>query len=165
MKTTTTPTISEFKAWSLSHYSLAHAVCAAKAYAQCRREQVDAYLRPIFDSFKFTIGEEFGGRRGDAGKPITDPTRLYLCGDEELCKDYFHACDLEHRKHGFTGPYGHCPALIAEHLLVIAENALLDAGCKLMGIEDGHAALWGDKREKMLDLLLGACLNAKKEAA
>jgi hypothetical protein len=158
------PTMPQFQAWARDHRTLAEAVCHAKAYAECRREQVDAYLRPIFDEFKFTVGAEFGGRVGDAGAPITDPRRLYLCGDDALCKDYYHACDLEHRKHGFTGPNGHCPALIAEHLLAIAENALLNSGCKLIGLED-HSSLDGDTRERFLDLLLGAALNAKKEAA
>lgn len=159
-----TPTLQEFKAWSRDHYQLAHAVCTAQAYAECRREQVNAYIRPIFDSFKFTVGEKFERTR-KAGEPITDPERVYLCCDEELCKDYYHACDHAHRAHGFTGPDGHCPALIAENLLSIAQNALLDAGAKLIGIEGGSDSFWGENRAKMLDLLLGACLNSKKEAA
>lgn len=151
-----TPTIKEFKAWSRMHHGLAYAVIQAKAFAQVERERVNAYILPLFNSFRFSTADTLDGR------PINDPEHLYLCKDEELCKDFYEACDKAHREHGFTGKHGHCPALMAEHLQIIAENALLDAGCKLMGIESG---LYGENREKMLEILLGACMVEHKKAA
>lgn len=78
---------------------------------------------------------------------------------ERECAAFYEACDVEHRKHGFTGPKGHCPALVAENLQRIAEAHLLEAGGKLMGF-DGRS-IYGDNRKKFLDLLLGACLKTE----
>jgi hypothetical protein len=55
-------------------------------------------------------------------------------------------------------PEGHCPALEAETLLRIAENALLRAGADFLYIEELH--IHGEERKKMLDLLLRACISA-----
>ena len=158
-----TPTLQEFKRFSKAHAGLAHAVCMAQAFAQCKREQVDAYIKPVFDLYDFYVNPEWVEKRGMSAERITTPKQLYLSGQEALCAEFYADCDREHRKHGFTGKVGHCPALEAEHLQIIAENALLDAGCALLGIETGQ--LYGENRQKMLDLLLGACLKAKAERA
>ena len=148
-----TPSLPEFKQFCREHYNLARAVCEAMAFAQCERERVNAYILPLFQEWDF---------RDETGAPITNPEQLYLCDDDGYCTAYYKACDEAHRKHGFTGPDGHCPALVAEHLLIIAQNALLQAGANLLGFD--HQMLWGDDRKKMLDLLLGACINIKKAA-
>ncbi len=160
-----TPTLQQFKTWSKLHRPLAEAVCMAQAFAECERERVDAYIQPIFDSFNFMIGEKMGNRlQNDVGERITDPKQLYLCTDETLCAQYYAACDVAHRAHGFTGKPGYCPALIAEDQLRKAQHALIDAGCKLMDIDP--ASLWDMKnRDKMLDLLLGACLKKDERRA
>lgn len=135
----------------------------AQAYAEITRERVDAYIKPVFDQFTFTVGEKFS-RCGVAGERITDPELLYLSGDEELCSRYFAACDVEHRRHGFTGPEGHCPALIAEHDHTKAEWALLKLACPVIGIPDWES-VHGQHREKLLELLLGLAFAKDLEPA
>lgn len=157
-----TPSLQEFKRWAKSHYSIARAVIMAQAFAQLERERVDAYIQPLFDLYDFRVRAEWADCRPD--EKITKPKDLYLSNQEALIAEYYEECDKEHRKHGFTGPHGHCPALRAENLQIIAENLLLDAGCKWLDIS--RAAMGLDDRKKMLDLLLGACLkDAEKVAA
>lgn len=132
----------------------------AQAFAELKREQVDAYIQPIFDDFGFEYAARWAERGGPTGR-IAKPEDLYLCDDEAGMKRFYECCDEAHRAHGFDGPKGHCPALTAEHLLVIAQNALIDASSPLFGVD--FSATFGDDRRKLLDLLLGACL--KKEAA
>lgn len=155
-------TEAQFIAWSKEHASLALTVCKAQAYAEVMRKKVDAYIRPIFDRFTFLPGLSFRSHVGDA--PITDPEHLHLCEDEAMLKAYYDACHEEHLKQGYTGEWGFCPALRAENLLTQAENVFLEAGAELMGLENPPFDL--DLREKMLKLLLGACLkdvNPKEE--
>ncbi len=142
-------TAAEFKQWSKDHKPLAMAVCRAMAFAEVEQQRVDAYVRPIFDSFNFVDEHE---------KKIEHPKDVYLSQDEAACKAFFARCDEAHRAHGFKGPEGHCPALEAETVLRIAEDALLRAGADFLEIEELH--IYGEDRKKMLDLLLGACINA-----
>lgn len=151
-----TPTLQEFKAWAKSHHSLAHAVCMAQAFAQLERERVDAYVGPIFDSFGFHYRGDLADKAGLSG-PIPSPKELYLCDDERQLALYYEECDQAHRAHGFKGPKGHCPALVAEHLQIIAENALLKAGGALVGVDFIGTSL--EHRAQALDLLMGACLK------
>lgn len=152
---TARPTVAQFKRWCQDHHGLAKAVCLAKAFAQVERERVDAYIRPIFDSYKFEYGPEIT-RRELTGR-IPSPKELYLVDDGPELAAYYADCDDAHRAHGFTGPKGHCPALVAEHLLCIAEGHLIDAAMPLFGIEH----VYGDDRKRYLDLLIGACLKAR----
>jgi hypothetical protein len=146
-----TRTVAQFKQWAIAHTRLARAVCAAKALAQLERERVNAYVLPIFKTYRFL---------DESGAPIDSPDALFLCKDDAMCKAFYDACDVAHRAHGWRGREGHCPALTAEHLLITAENALLEAGCEFLGPEQMPSALYGgDKRKEMLDLLLGACLR------
>jgi hypothetical protein len=151
------PNIAEFKRWAKSHTALAEAVCLAQAFAELQRERIDAYITPIFQRYGFQYSGELC--RNLSG-PLPNQGDLYLCEDPRIA-DYFEECDQAHRAHGFTGPHGHCPALVAEHLLIKAQNALIDAAMPLFGVE--HHMMSTDQRRKYLDLLLGACLI--KEAA
>ena len=157
-----TPSLQEFKRFSRSNYQLAYAVCMAQAFAKCERERVDAYVQPIFEDFGFEYSQKAELRSGRTGL-IPNVRDLYLCDDEAGLKRFYECCDEAHRAHGFKGPQGHCPALVAEHLQIIAENHLLEAGCKLLGVDQG--GLWGENRAKMLDLLMGACINSKRQIA
>lgn len=152
------PTLEQFKAWAKAHKPLALAVLQAQAYAEVRREQVDAYIKPIFDTYRFYVSKEFRDTAKD--ERITTPNDLYLTDlDDPLVKAYYEDCDKAHHEHGFTGPKGHCPALEAEHLLMEAQNHLLDCGAELTGISASD--LYGDNRAKMLELLLGACMSKR----
>lgn len=149
------PTLDEFKTWAKAHSKQALQVCTAKAFAQCEKERVNAYIQPIFESFKFT----YAGKLAESCKltgPIPNQNELYLCDDEVRLAAYYAECDQAHREHGFTGPTGHCPALTADHFRIQTENLFLREGCDLFELEDipGMPA----DRKKLLDLLLGACL-------
>jgi hypothetical protein len=150
---TTTPAVAEFTAWAKAHTDLALTVCKAQAYAELKRKQVNEYLKPIFEQFSFTYPD---------GTPLTEEKYLYRCEDEAMWMAYYAACDVEHRKHGFDGPQGHCPALIGESLLIDAQNLLLREGADFFGLQDiPHMP---EDREKMLKLLLGACLKSATPA-
>jgi hypothetical protein len=165
-----TPTITEFKAWARNNKELAHAVLMAQSYAETKRKQVDAYIAPIFAKFKFYPSDDMlsmkgtDSRRGVANEQITDIRDLYMTdleGVEYLtfCK----LCDDEHRKHGFTGKPGYCPALMAEDMLIKAQNVLLESGCALLGLRDIPFA--PAHRKQMLDLLIGGCFAKDRIAA
>lgn len=149
-----TPNLVQLKQWAIAHTRLAKAVCAAQALAQLERERVNAYVLPIFKTYRFL---------DENGAPIDCPDNLYLCKDDAMCKAYYHACDEAHRAHGWRGREGACPARVAEILLSHAEHALLEAGCELFGLPNMPAAFYaGDARKQMLDLLLGVCLRDAK---
>jgi hypothetical protein len=162
--TRTPPTLDQFKRWARDSAPVARAVCLAQAYAELERERVDAYIRPIFDRYKFEYAARWSENPDGTPyhKRIPDPAHLYLCDDEPGLKAFYADCDDAHRAHGFTGPEGHCPALRAEHLLLVAQSALIDLAKPLFGFDSTH--LYGEDRRKCLDLLLGACLKADKEA-
>jgi len=147
-----------FKSWAKDTAPAARAVLMAKVFAQMERERVDAYTRPIFESFKFQYCGELAGKCQLTG-PIADPKHLYLC-DDPLVPAYYEDCDKAHREHGFTGPHGHCPALTAEHLVIVAENLLIGLAAPIFGINVPDLTL--EHREKYLDLLIGACLKESK---
>lgn len=156
------PSLEEFKTWCRDHRRLALSVCQAKALALVTRERVDAYIKPIFDSFNFKYSgesvEKIEDRGGESilGKPLPSPRELYLCDDPRI-EEYFAACDAEHRRQGYTDLQpGYCPALVAESLLIDAENALMEAANPLFGLSYSPS---GEDRDKYLKLLIGACLK------
>jgi hypothetical protein len=145
-----TVSLARFKEWARTNRDLALTVCTAKAFAEVERERVDAYVRPIFARYAFTDD------LGRTGRLLVDPKDCYLSEDDARCAAFFAECDRAHRAHGWSGPDGNCPALEAEHLLIKAENLLLDALGGLIGM-DGFYSL--DLRARALDLALGACLT------
>jgi hypothetical protein len=147
-----TPTLPAFKHWAHEVQPAARAVLMARVHVEMEHERVNAYVRPIFDDYKFTYGATAHDRTG----PIPDPEHLYLCDDEPMLAAFYADCDKAHRAHGFTGPAGHCPALRADMLRVITENALIDLAEPLFHID--HTQLYGENRAKYLDLLIGASL-------
>jgi len=154
--TRTMPTLAEFKAWAIAHRALAEAVVMAQAAAIVTRARVDAYIAPLFQARTFHVREQWRA----AGITIKTPADLYLTEDNDpAVAEFFAACDAAHRAHGFTGPAGYCPALIAERAVIQAEWALMDAADPLFHI--GHPSVT-EHRRQYLDLLLGACLLKEK---
>lgn len=107
------------------------------------RAAVDQYIEPIFHTFGF--------RNCRTGEPITHSKYLYLTGtvQDDLCDQYYAACDVAHREHGHDLPAGHCPALIAESEQIEAESALIDSVGKLMGFEN----VYGEHRKQLFRIL------------
>ena len=155
--TATALTLDTLKEWSKDCAPAALAVLMARVYAQMERERVNAYILPIFNTYKFECADRWKDRGYEP--PITSPDRIYLCDDEPQVQSFYEACDKAHRDHGFTGKPGHCPALIAEHLVIVTEQALIDLAIPLTGIDH----VYGENRTKYLDLLIGSCLKAEKE--
>lgn len=153
------PTLDEFKAMAKASLPAARALIEARAFAAAERERVDAYINPIFTAYKFTYGD-LGQKCGRTGL-LADKDELYLAEDGPLVAAYYADCDAAHRAHGFTGPKGHCPALTAEHLVIEAERHFIDLTKPLLGIDS--EGLYGDAREKYLDLFLKACLQAERD--
>lgn len=151
-----TPTLSEFQAWARENHRLAHSVCLAQAFAECERKRVDAYVLPIFNSYTWTVRPEFQERRNGGVNTIDKPGDLYLSDQEEQLAEYYAACKAAHIAHGWRGDPDHCPALSADSLLMEAQQALLESGSELLGVN--LRDVYGDLRKRALDLLLGACL-------
>lgn len=152
----------QFREWAREHRALALAVCHAQAAAELTRERVNAYIRPIFDSFGFVycgdLAEKLDSRPGEklVGKRLESEKELYLCDDPRL-QDYFDACDAAHRAHGYDLPKGHCPALRVENILIRAQGELISAAESISGIKRYMLIARGlDKA--YLDLLIRACL-------
>lgn len=116
---------------------------AAQEEAKTVRAVVDEYIEPIFHTFGF--------KNQRTGEPIKHSNFLYLTGNvqDELCEQYYAACDVAHREHGHELQPGYCPALIAENAAIQAESALIDAVGKLMGFEN----VYGENRKKLLGIL------------
>lgn len=152
-----TPSLPAFKRWARDVQPAAKAVLMARVHADMERERVDAYITPIFASYGFTYGAM--GHKCHLDGPIPNQGELYLCDDPRL-PAYYEECDAAHRAHGFTGPHGHCPALVAGYLVLNTENALIDLAKPLFGIEPG--SLYGENRAKYLELLIGACFVKDK---
>lgn len=125
----------------------------AKAFAECERVRVDAYIKPLFELYTFKVAERFQKRRG-CGELVTKPDDLFLCEDEAEMAKFYAECDKEHRKHGFTGKPGQCPALVAESLAILAENTLLEHTLNELPLGIEMWQMHGENRKKMLKLTI-----------
>lgn len=139
----------QLKKWARANRSLAESVLRARAFVELERARVSAYINPIF--------ARYGFRDEDTGELLTDERRSYLAGEDSRFTAYYAECDAAHRAHGFTGEPGECPALCAEELVRLTEQALLDSMGQLSGI-DGHGFnLTLELRAKALDWALNVC--------
>lgn len=153
-----TPTLQEFKVWSKKNRTLALEVCAAQAKAEVTRERVDAYVQPILERFAFKKDLDILKDVPDFGEPITTVRDLYQTEDPRL-PEFYAACQQAHKDHGYQLPDGYCPALVAENEYIKKQNALLEAGSDLLGVD--LQAVY-ELRGKAIDLLLGACLKEQE---
>lgn len=148
-----TPTIGDLKRFERDEQTtfLRLALLAAELCAKETRRKVDAYTRPVFE--RFTFYDDLMRRAPqDAPKErLTDPSRLYLSEDEAQSEAFYAACDVAKRAHGYNLPDGHCPALIAEHNVIKAENALIEHTATYFPAFGNVYRM--DLRKKLLDLL------------
>ena len=153
--------LQKFQKWANDNAELGHAVAMAQAFAELQRERVDAYIQPIFNGFCFHYAAKWEDSGRGLSGPIDSPKHLYLCDDEAQMALYYEACDKAHRAHGFKGPHGHCPALVAENLLMEAQRHLLKSGSELFGVN--FEDVYGEQRAKAIGLLMGATIKAWSE--
>lgn len=144
--------------WAKENKPLTLAVRNATAFAQAEKARVNAYIKPIFDTYTFYNDREVDGPPHAERTRITGPELMYLSTDEEQAARYYQECDAAHVKHGWQGTPGCCPALVAHHQQILAENTLIEAGGKLCGIEGRTLTL--EKRAAFIDLLFRLCINA-----
>lgn len=151
---TAAPSVDQFKTWAKDCAPAARAVLMARVFADMEKERVNAYIRPIFDRYKFTLDP----RWNDAGYTIRGPEHLYLCDlDSVEVANFYAECDEAHIAHGWKGKAGHCPALTAQTLVNTTERLLIELAESLCGIKNEQ--LYGDDRAKYLELLLSSCLG------
>ena len=155
--------------------STVNAYLLARAHAETlepivREIQTDL-LREIEVNYAPEWAERSRRRGGDnlVGR-ITDPDELYL-GNEDECQPYYEALDARYRARfpSLDLPHGHCPYLVARHVQLQAENLLISVAFKsLLNSDLTGADVHGDKRKRMVDLILGLVINHpqyKKENA
>lgn len=149
-------TVESLKAFARSDdtKSCVRAYLLAQVFAQAERERVDSYIKPLFELYNFYVSKEHR-RSGDPDERITDINRLWLTDlKSPQYLEFMAECAKEHRKHGWTGPADHCPALVAESLKIDAENLLLDHATSALPLGIDRDMLYGDARKKMLDLVV-----------
>ncbi len=144
----------EFQKWCETHVMMARALRLTRIHAALTRQAVDAYVQPIFDSFTFEYDPRWAARLHKEG-PITKMDDLYLADLASApVRAFYAACDVAHRTHGFAGPAGHCPALIAEHEVITLENLFIDSAAPLFGIREIPNTA---DRDLYIEILLGGC--------
>jgi hypothetical protein len=128
--------------------------------AELLREQVDAYLQPIFAKYQFQYSGELAKKMKRSG-PVPKPAKLFLSEDPRI-PQYYEECDAEHRRQGYVDlPKDHCPALTAKSLQIQAEEALMASANQVFGLK--RSPYMPDARAKYLDLLMTACLSSNSK--
>ena len=105
------------------------------SHAKVLRQEVDAYLEPVFARFTFSASLECSRAGSPGGQRIEHERHLYLTNlaSPEVAA-YYDACDQAHRAHGYHLKPGQCPALMAEGAMIRAEDDLLEHGERYLGI-------------------------------
>lgn len=131
--------------------SAAEAVFTTMAMAQSIRPVVIAYQTEILRQGQWRIKPEFANRLGD--EVITDPALSYLMSDENFT-DYSAKCRAA-RDQAKLGEYNEdqCPLLMAEHLQIQAERALIDSMQSVTGLS-AERFVPMSKRKEYIDLTL-----------
>lgn len=142
-------TPNKLQGWAKVNRQAVLNMVAARIHAAKERVQVDAYIEPLFQARHFVDAESC--------RVLTESKDLYLSQDDEGVAQFFAECDAAHRMHGFTGPEGHCPALIAENAAVQAENLVLRSIEPLLGVE----VLDLDHRAKLLGIIVSMIEEAQ----
>ena len=133
-------------------------VLMARAYAETMRAQVDAVHREIL-----TECPVYADRWGETHQ-ILNSGDLYKSSDEVLCRDFYDEANHRLRKVGLKPQSmhdDHCPALVAERLLTIAESALIEAAAEVFeGITVNRLICAGlDKYRRWVDMLCRVVVN------
>ncbi|MDX9972248.1 MAG: hypothetical protein RBU21_04555 [FCB group bacterium] len=140
-----------------------NAYLMAKAYAQVKREQVDAVSRRLLAANDYMVADE-NRTKDEPPERITEPRYDWLMGSEAFAG--YHAKRntilLETGIKPADMPAEHCPALVAENLLVKAEWAMLETAWALVvheGPVDGWKDLYGEMRKTFIDLVVKMVVN------
>lgn len=131
-------------------------VLLAQVIAEHKREQVDKIHRRVLAENNYQYDTERWGVLDVSGK-VTEPSDTYLMRESDSA-DYFAKMKAIHLANGYAdAEKGYCPALVAEHMLIQAQNVLLEVASEPMGVD--LTGTCGDNRKKALDLLIGLVTN------
>ena len=100
-----------------------NAVLLAMAHARLEREKIDAMQTDILATAAYRRAADDPAA---PGARILKASEAWLMSDTDFA-DYNAECQRRIRAMGYRLPAGHCPALVAEHLQLLAEVALLQA--------------------------------------
>lgn len=131
---------------------------AAMALTEMIGPIVTAYQRRILAEEKYPYSPKMMARREKAPADwISDLRHIYMLGDEDA-KHYYKRCREEQAKAGLhTDSPEYCPLLVAGHLQMQAEHALIDSMEPVTHIT--RAMIWEksnalENNRKFLDLTL-----------
>lgn len=145
---------------SLGLVNEVNAVLLATAVADVEREKCDAIQRRLLAE------AEYFGRNKTRSNPagdrfrVQEPKDSWLMEDEDAAR-YYAALDAAYAEAGYVLEPGYCPALIAENAQCQAENAMIVAAGKWFPefVDEGTPRVYGEKRAKLVDLLIGLVVN------
>lgn len=131
---------------------MADALFKAMALEQTVRPIVDKYQKEILVEGKWQVDPSHA-RMGQF--VISDPEQSYLMSGSDFAV-YHSRCQEARDKAGLAVDHpDKCPLLVAKHLVIQCENALMKAMAKVTGIdEDKAACLTLDQRKKFVELTL-----------
>lgn len=134
--------------------SLAEAVMATTAHESLIRPIVEGYEHAILKKHQFRISP-YWVEKGVSDNVILDRKDSFLLSEEDS-RTYFAECHAarDAAKLKVSNPE-FCPLLVAEHLRIGAENALLKAMAATPGLESfGSGGLTLEIRDKAIDITL-----------
>lgn len=133
---------------------------AAKAHVETIRPIVEGYQRAILADGDYQMCNVWHesmtkGKIDPGNSRITEPERSYLLAAADA-ERYHKACNQAAKDAGLgVSKEGNCPLLEAKHLLVHAENELLEAFASDMDEKVFAEPMLLDHREKLLDIIFG----------
>lgn len=131
----------------------AESVFMAMAMVETIRPIVVGYQTAILAEGQWHIKPEFASRLGD--EVILDPKHSYLMSEEDFAV-YLAQCKIARDKAKLHVDHDeNCPLLVAEHLLIQAEHALIDAMSGVTKIaKDGLLSVGMGEYKQYIDLTL-----------
>lgn len=138
-----------------------NAYLLTRTFAEVKRAEVDAVKLELLTESVYMAPEN---RRDGRPERITEPRYDWLMSDADF-KDYHANVNHIERERGIKPKEmidDHCPALVAEHLLMKAEWAMLETAWALVvpeGPVDGWENLYGEMRKKFIDLVIKMVVN------
>ncbi len=118
----------------------------ARAYVETIRPIVLQYQKEILAEGQWHISPKKASRRGDA--VIVEPKDSWLMSDDDFAVYHARCKAARDKAKLHVENDGHCPLLVAEHLVTSAEHALIDAMADTTGVT----------KDKLLSAKMDICL-------
>jgi len=156
------PTMEDLKIEDVATYevkSLVDAYLHAKAYAEIMRKEVDIIHKEILTECPIYADRREGNRQ------LFESKEMYLCSDENLIQDFYAEANkrlLLAKLKPDDMEKDHCPALVAEHLRIKTEWALIAESGKPFGITNNKLLCTKnglETRQGFIDLIVGMVVN------